>query len=244
MKLTTLNLWAGKVYKPLLEFLEKHSKEVDIFCFQEDFDNPPGHTPFQKNTRQDIDQDIRKVLTDFDGWLAPVQDYEESPAMYIRKDIRILKRGEEWVYRWKNAMENGDPTTWGINLQYAQVEQSGRQYTICNMHGHWTPHFKGDNEARLEQSRNIRKFLDLIPGPRILCGDFNMNPDTESMRILEETMRNLIKEYGVTSTRNHFHPKGSQFADYVMTSPEVEVKDFRVLPEIVSDHQPLLLEFS
>lgn len=244
MKLITLNIWGGRVYEPLIEFLKKYSREIDIFCFQENFDNPPGHgSTIQPEKRQDIDQDIRKILNDFNGWLAPMQDREESPAMYVRKNISIQNRGEEFVYRWKNAMVGGDASTYGINIQYAQIERDRKQYTICNMHGHWTPNFKGDNEARLEQSRNVVRFLDQISGPKILCGDFNMNPDTESMKILEEKMRNLIKEYGVTSTRSRFHDYGSQFADYIMISSEIIVKDFKVIQDVVSDHLPLLLEF-
>ena len=244
MKLITLNIWGGRVYEPLMEFLRKYSREVDVFCFQESFDNLPGHgSTLQPEKRQDIDQDIRKILKGFDGWLAPMQDHEESPAMYVRKTISIKKKGEEFVYRWKNAMVGGDSSTYGVNIQYAQIEQDQKQYTICNMHGHWTPYFKGDNKARLEQSRNAIKFLDSMPGPKIFCGDFNMDPDTESMRILEGRMRNLIKEYEVASTRNHFHSQGSQFADYIMVSPEVTVKDFKVMQDVVSDHLPLLLEF-
>lgn len=163
--------------------------------------------------------------------------------MYIRKNISILKKGEEFVYRWKNAMVGEDGSTFGVNIQYAQIEQEKKQYTICNMHGHWTPDFKGDNEARLEQSRNVIKFLNSVSSPKILCGDFNMNPDTESMKILESNMRNLIKEYKVITTRTHFYTKEWKFADYIMTSPEIVVKDFKVMQDVVSDHLPLFLEF-
>ena len=246
MKLITLNIWGGQVYEPFLKFLEDHSGEVDIFCFQEDLDNPPeGGSRLQPYKRQDIDQDIRKVLSDFDGWMAPMQEREESPAMYVKKNIVVRKKGEEYVYRWKNAMVGDDASTYGVNIQYAEIEKGERAYWIGNMHGHWTPNFKGDDEARLEQSRNVVKFLGSIPGPKVLCGDFNMDPSTQSMAILEKeaNLRNLVKEYGVSSTRSRFHEKGSKFADYIMVSPEVRVKDFKVMPDEVSDHLPLLVEF-
>ena len=140
-------------------------------------------------------------------------------------------------------MVGNDASTYGINIQYAQFDHEGQPYTICNLHGHWTPSNKGDNEARLEQSYNIKKILDSIEGAKILCGDFNLAPDTKSMKILENDMRNLVKEYKVTSTRSHFYTKEVKFADYIMVSPEVKVKDFKVLQDVVSDHLPLLLEF-
>ena len=57
-------------------------------------------------------------------------------------------------------------------------------------------------------------------------------------------MRNLIKEYRITSTRSHFYESDVRFADYVLVSPEIKVRDFRVLDDVVSDHLPLYVEFS
>jgi endonuclease/exonuclease/phosphatase family metal-dependent hydrolase len=82
-----------------------------------------------------------------------------------------------------------------------------------------------------------------MSGAKILCGDFNLLPDTDSLAILEQGMRNLVKEYRVTSTRSQFYEKPDRFADYILVSPEVIVEDFQVLDEAVSDHLPLLLEF-
>ncbi|MCX6712734.1 MAG: endonuclease/exonuclease/phosphatase family protein, partial [Candidatus Vogelbacteria bacterium] len=100
-----------------------------------------------------------------------------------------------------------------------------------------------DTLERLEQSRKIKAFMDSVDSPKILCGDFNLLPDTESLKIIEGGLRNLIREYGVTSTRTSFYTKPDKFADYVFVSPEIKVVDFKVLPDEVSDHSPLLLEF-
>jgi endonuclease/exonuclease/phosphatase family metal-dependent hydrolase len=59
-------------------------------------------------------------------------------------------------------------------------------------------------------------------------------------------IRNLVKEYGVESTRTKLYRRyetGSKFADYIFVSPEVKVNDFKVLPDEVSDHSPLMLDF-
>ena len=60
----------------------------------------------------------------------------------------------------------------------------------------------------------------------------------------EEGLRNLIAEHGVTSTRTTLYPRAESFADYVLVSAGVDVLEFRVLPDEVSDHAPLLLEFA
>jgi len=78
----------------------------------------------------------------------------------------------------------------------------------------------------------------------VLCGDFNLLPDTESLKRLEGIgLRNLIKEYGITSTRTSFYDKPAKFADYALVSEGIEVKDFKILPDEVSDHSPMYLEF-
>jgi endonuclease/exonuclease/phosphatase family metal-dependent hydrolase len=78
---------------------------------------------------------------------------------------------------------------------------------------------------------------------KILCGDLNLRPDTQSLSLLEEGMCNLIKSYGITSTRTRFYTRKDRYADYVLTSPEVVVKSFQVLDTAVSDHFPLFLVF-
>ena len=115
---------------------------------------------------------------------------------------------------------------------------------VCNLHGHWTPNFKGDSPARLEQSKNIKKLLDSFEGAKVLCGDFNVDPDTKSMEILETSMKNLVKEYKVTTTRSPLYKKeGAPICDYILVSPDIQVKKFEAIQDAVSDHLPLCLEF-
>lgn len=72
--------------------------------------------------------------------------------------------------------------------------------------------------------------------------DLNVLPETESLKILEKDLKNLIKEYNITSTRSSLYPKENKFADYVLVSPEIKVLDFKVLPDTISDHAPFYLE--
>jgi len=76
-------------------------------------------------------------------------------------------------------------------------------------------------------------------------GDFNLLPETESLRIIENGMENLVKDYNVQSTRTSLytrHEISGKFADYIFLSPSIKVKDFKVLPDEVSDHTALFLE--
>lgn len=244
MKLIVLNIWGGKVFEPLVNFFKKHARDTDIFCLQEVFNNPPPiKSKVQHDKKQDIYKDLEKILVGFSGYMAPSQEGEESLCLFVKKDFTINKIADRYVYRWKNAMEGNDPSTYGINVQYAKFSKGVKDYTICNLHGHWTPNFKGDNPARFEQFKNIKKLLDGFDGAKILCGDFNVASDAKSMKILETSMKNLVKEYKITTTRSHLYTKEHKLSDYILVSPEIRVKKFEVIQDVVSDHLPLMLEF-
>jgi endonuclease/exonuclease/phosphatase family metal-dependent hydrolase len=84
-------------------------------------------------------------------------------------------------------------------------------------------------------------------GEKIIGGDFNLNKNTESVKMFEKNgYRNLIEEFGIEVTRNHLiwdlYPENIQFwADYLFVSPEVKVKSFEVPKNEVSDHLPQVL---
>ncbi len=80
--------------------------------------------------------------------------------------------------------------------------------------------------------------------PQVLCGDFNLTPDTKSIEILEEGMVNHIKHNNITNTRSSFYEKEIRFADYILTSPDIHVGEFAVLPDEVSDHLALQMQFT
>ena len=112
-----------------------------------------------------------------------------------------------------------------------------------NVHGLWNGNGKTDSPERIKQSQKIREFIDSEEAPKILCGDLNLRPDTESVKILGKGLHNLIQIHNITSTRTSLYPKEERFADYIFTSPEIPINAFQVLEAEVSDHSPLLIDF-
>ena len=77
-----------------------------------------------------------------------------------------------------------------------------------------------------------------------MCGDFNLLPSTESIKMFEDfDLINLIKENNIISTRTSFYKKEEKFADYVFVSKGIKVNEFKVLIDEISDHSPLLIDF-
>jgi len=108
----------------------------------------------------------------------------------------------------------------------------------------WHKSGKDDIPERIKQSGKVKTFLDSVSGPKIVCGDLNLNINTKSLEILKKGMRELVTENNILSTRSSFYLKEPKHADYMLVSKDIEVKEFKVLPNIVSDHLPLYLEFN
>jgi len=96
----------------------------------------------------------------------------------------------------------------------------------------------------------IVEHLSKCTDPKVIGGDFNLMPDTESVGLFEKSgYKNLIKDFDIKTTRSSLnsgkYPEGDiqYFADYAFVSPEVKVKDFKVPQVEISDHLPLILEF-
>lgn len=135
----------------------------------------------------------------------------------------------------------------GLGL-YVQVILGKQVVHIGNFHGVSRPGEKLDDPVRLRQSRRLLEFFEDKAGPKIIGGDFNLLPETQSIVMFEARgYRDLIKEFRIETTRNRLaweaHPNSKQyFSDYVFVSPEVKLKGFSVPNLEVSDHLPLLLE--
>lgn len=271
MKLITLNTWGGRLFAPLAKFITIQQKNTDIFCFQEVYDTSSSeiytrtkrsHPVYRKKimtnahgARADGLSQISRRLprhqffynssqdnTDFHG---PVEfDLRFGLAMFVRNNIQVLEQGDIFVHKSINQLIGENHSTMGRNLQWAKIRHNGKTFNICNFHGFWTSEGKNDSPERIEQSKKIKDFLNTLSGEIILCGDFNLLPNTQSIAILEEGLINLVRHYNVKSTRNKFYEKPEKFADYIFVTKNVWVKDFKVLKSEVSDHLPLYLEFS
>ncbi|OGE44059.1 hypothetical protein A3A45_03830 [Candidatus Daviesbacteria bacterium RIFCSPLOWO2_01_FULL_36_8] len=257
MQIISLNTWGGKQIDALKKFIEEKAEDTDIFCFQEIFSTP---TENKENNafKLNLYQQLQPILKDFNGLFAPTQDkyvfftgyvdFELSfgLSIFVKKNIKILSSGDIFVFRKRNGLDPKNVKhTIPRNMQYIQFSLDDKDFWVCNLHGFWFPGPKTDTPERIEQSKKIIEFLDSKTGEKILCGDFNLALDTESVKILEGNLKNLIREYNISTTRNKLYDRtDDKFADYTFVSPEVKVIKFEVPNIEVSDHLPMILEFT
>lgn len=250
MKLITLNTWGGKRFSELKEFIDNKKEQTDIFCFQEVYSTTSKKDEFEEY-RVNLYSEFRDLLSEFTGEMAargkgylyfdPVDfDLSYGLATFLRPKLNLEEFSDEIVCT-KVAYDGREVP---VNVQITRLEG----LTILNLHGVWIKDaHKIDTPERIEQSETLKKITEQERSDGrevILCGDFNLKPDTESLKIIESSgLRNLVTEYGVTDTRTKFYDKDVRFADYILVSDGIEVKEFQVLPDVVSDHTPLYLEF-
>jgi len=255
MKLVSLNIWGGQIFEPLLNFIKNQSASTDIFCFQEVFSTPTDRQ-WAGTARLDIYQQIKNLLVDFQDFSAPAQDniifggsvdfpVSFGLAMFVKKAITVETHGDIFVFRDRNSREKEDHRTIGKNLEFITFNNNQTKFAVFNLHGLWNDQGKTDTADRLEQSRKIKDFLQKFTDYKIiLCGDFNLLPDTASLKILETNLINLVKKHKINSTRSSLYSKPNKFANYALVSPDLKIKNFAVLPDEVSDHLALALEFN
>lgn len=244
MKLISLNVWGGAVNEPLLKFIQKNS-DVDVFLFQEMHHNATEKTNWGNRGNSNLFSDIKKILPNHTGFFAPAQDDEYGLAGFISTNIDIIEHGDIFIHRYKDAMTEMDGTLLGRNLQYFKVN-TPKPLTIMNFHGLWTGKGKQDTNERITQSNRIVEFAKSVKNDFILAGDFNLMPDTESIKIIEDMgLKNLIKEYNITNTRTSYYKKTSdKYADYTFVSPGIKVLNFKIMSDEVSDHAAMYIEFA
>ena len=249
MKIISLNAWCGRVGESIYDFFIKH-KDVDIFCLQEvDLDGSKFDVDVTgPNPKGDprLFISLQEILPEYHGFFSPILGSWWGNAIFVKNELyRSVSAYGEFVVSDEQQKYMQYDTWFRRTIQWIDLVVDDKQYTLLNYHGLWEKdRGKGDSPDRIEQSQNIIDFLKTKKDRKIiLLGDFNLNPDTQSLQMLEKfPLKNLIKDFGITDTRTSFYTKENRFADYILVSPEVDVKDFRVLPDEVSDHAPLYLE--
>jgi endonuclease/exonuclease/phosphatase family metal-dependent hydrolase len=247
MKIMSFNTWGGRVGSSVKEFFSKHADDVDVFCLQEVYKGANEGIVKELTSNSQINaqlfEDIASVLPDHEGHFCPVYKDVYGIACFVKKGIDVLKTGDVAIAEGERYLDPEDPAAdHARKMQWLELKEGDKEMLICNLHGHWAPGDKSESEESTEQTRRIFEFLKDFTEPKVICGNFNLHPKTESIHKFDEAFRNLVIENGITSTRTSLFHWPQKFADYIFVSRELPVTSFAVLPNEVSDHAPLLVE--
>ena len=259
-----LNGWGGKLHGQILSYLAAHPP--DVLCLQEVIHSPETDKDWLiyrdgdhiLPQRANFFRDVARCLPDHAGVFCPAaqgvlwDDDVEVPsqwglATFVHKAFPIIGQVQGFVHKDYSPRGFGDhPRSRSAHAVRVFDKRNNRAVSVTHMHGLRDPRGKMDTPERaaqarrfLEMSRQVSQAGDLV----ILCGDFNVEPGSETLRILAAAgMTELVTGRGFTSTRSSHYRKPVKFADYMLINDESAVKAFDVIydPE-VSDHCPLVL---
>lgn len=258
LKIVSLNTWGAKAGLNVLRtFLDTHS-QTDLFCFQEIWQTSPKmYEPYglkfglYGNPRYPFEGTVTDLLTHLQDTLKEFQCYFRPSvfdfygnAQFVRKNLLLKDEGELFIHMQKGFVDENNLQNHARNLQFVTLLWDRKPLTVVNIHG-TAGEQKKDTPARLEQSKRIVEFVKGLNHSCVLCGDFNLAIDTQSINELEKAgLINLIRKYNIASTRSRFYEKPQRHADYVFISEDLKVENFEVLNDEVSDHLPIKIELS
>lgn len=265
MKIMCLNGWGGNLYDTLLPYLIHSSP--DILCLQEVIHSPATNNDWLTyrdgnhvlSQRANFFQDIALALPDHLAIFCPTaqgilwdEDIQVPSqwglATFVRKSFPVIAQIQDFVYKSYSPNGYGEHPR-PRNAHAIRVFDYEKNRTICvaHMHGLRDPRGKMDTPERTEQTHKFVSIAtrnaqdgDLL----IVCGDFNVEPESETLKILSAAgLTDLVTTRTNQGTRSSYYKKPGRYADYMLVNAYVNVLDFNVVfdPE-VSDHCPLVLE--
>lgn len=130
-------------------------------------------------------------------------------------------------------------------VQITDIKLPNTKLRILNYHGIWSKDKRGTDKT-LRACQRINELANEVDYPTVICGDFNLFPETPSMHVFSEHI-NLLNKYDVRSTRpdsNELNQEQRNVVDYILVSKSVTVNNFKVIDSDVSDHLPLVMDFT
>lgn len=265
MRIISLNGWGGRLCDPLLNWVA--AAEPDVLCLQEVVHTPKARQdwltyrdgdhvlPQRANFFRDVAQALPGHRAQFcpaaqgvlwDGGSSVPSQW--GLATFVRADLPVIAQTQGFVHKGYAPHGYGDhPRSRSAHAVTLYDHARDRAITIAHMHGLRDPAGKHDTPERLAQAHRLLAMAQGVgspDAPLVVCGDFNVEPDSETFAILGRAgLRDLVTAGGFAGTRTAHYTKPGRFADYMLVNPAIAVRSFAVIfdPE-VSDHCPLVLD--
>lgn len=243
MKILQINIWAGRMARGLVRYIEL--EQPDVICMQEvfngDFEVPCPDRMFDILSRikqaSGLEHEYFSMRYSIDVTGSTVPYGNAILSRFPFESVRTIQT-EHSVIEHMTA-ENSDPYI--NNLQVVTVEADQSVWTIANHHGHYKTDPNGDEES-VGAMQRVAEELQGIDGPLVLCGDLNVWPESPVMRVFDGWLDDIVVHSGAKTTISHINVDRDVVCDHVLINDKVAVKSFKVDDVIISDHYPLVAE--
>lgn len=243
-KLMNINIWkGGRLFDDLVKYI-RH-EDPDILACQEVYNSE--NLQISKNYRTILE--FKKIFPEYNYSFAPafkevVEDgkIENGNAIFTKFEI---VNSESYFYDIPYGEEDESKTDdfsrQPRNLQYVELSLKDRTLHVFNTQGIWG--FDGlDNQRRLKMADTIVNIIN-SKEPSILCGDLNVDQNTETIAKIERKLKNVFSRE-LQSTFNMEIKKEGGFSkavvDMIFVSQDIKVFDHYCPSVSISDHLSLV----
>ena len=238
--------YVSAVKNQMMDVIRK--EQPDILCVQEFFSRKKGEFNFKKS--------IMSLLNSKHYYIVELagNDYEMNGyAIFSKHPI-------------KNSGKLNFPTITGNDVLFADFEINKKKLRVYNVHLQSISFQPEDYEylknvkeiqtdvsstkrvsrrlknafvKRGEQVNILKEHARAANMPYIIAGDFNDTPVSYAVNTLAEGMKNCFREKGsgFGITYNGDFPNFQ--IDYILTSPQFDVKNYIIISKKLSDHYPI-----
>jgi endonuclease/exonuclease/phosphatase family metal-dependent hydrolase len=128
------------------------------------------------------------------------------------------------------------PPTPRKGFVYATARLPDKEITVVSLHLDFL-----SATARIAQIEELARHLAPRRGPLVVMGDFNTDwEEGGAVRRLAERLN--LRAYQPQAEDLASFPLTGKRLDWILISPELRFVDYRVLPEVVSDHRVVVAE--
>lgn len=250
---TNLNRGDKAIRDSIMHFVDR--QKADIVCFQEfqsyptrgvqavdDYQKAIGHSYVQqfpyliKNTHEFVDLLVlysKYPIVNSYPYYMDGKSYGFYADLMIGKDtIRLFNLHLESNHFSKNDYEIF--TTKEVKLneynsnQIILLLQKLKKYSI----------------KRSYQARTIRTDIDASPYSVIVAGDFNDTPSSFAAHHIRQDLKDAFREKGKGYGNTFNGDLPPMRIDYLLFAEEMQVWDFKILKTELSDHYPIVAQFT
>lgn len=243
MKIVQLNIWMGKIEGALEKFFK--NTDADVICMQEviNSDDATLHVSrlwFETSRILKAAGEEFKYHAYFPNWSSRIVDGTMQMGNFVISKIPILETDSVFIHG--QYTENVKLVQTPSNNSAVDIVKLENGITVVNHHGFWRKDPMGDEDS-IKAFENVRKVVEPLSkeGPLVMCGDLNIIHESPAFRSLD-FLRDLTDENKVETTLSGMKIDVKVPCDHILVNEGIEVLDFKVLPDVVSDHLALEAE--
>lgn len=250
VKVVSLNIWdGGRLFDEMIDFCRQQA--ADIYLFQEVFHNE-DHTAERRFRAY---QEIQLALELEHALFAPTYIEVEGEHKHLQGNA-VMSRFplnpvsvQFYDEPFQEVISKYRPMFPFIprNLQHVLADVEGTPLHVLNTQGIWGE--EGfDTPRRIEMGKIIANEAAQVGAhvPLVLAGDFNVDPDTQTMHQVEVQLKSVFQRPRTTSFNLQQkdlkkHPGYARaVVDMMFVSDAVKVLEYDSPQVNVSDHLPLV----